>query len=62
MTMTEEKKQELSRDKAIWMYRKMVEIRKFEDRVHEVFARGILPGFFIYTQEKRRWLSAYVPI
>lgn len=53
MTMTEEKKQELSRDQAIWMYRKMVEIRKFEDRVHEVFARGILPGFVhLYAGEE----------
>lgn len=43
----------LSREKASWMYRKMVEIRKFEDRVHELFARGILPGFVhLYAGEE----------
>ncbi|GIM46957.1 acetoin:2,6-dichlorophenolindophenol oxidoreductase subunit alpha [Collibacillus ludicampi] len=53
MNMTEAQKQELSRDQAIWMYRKMVEIRKFEDRVHELFARGILPGFVhLYAGEE----------
>ncbi|SFJ43600.1 thiamine pyrophosphate-dependent dehydrogenase E1 component subunit alpha [Thermoflavimicrobium dichotomicum] len=53
MKMTEGKKQELSREQAIWMYQKMVEIRKFEDRVHELFARGILPGFVhLYAGEE----------
>jgi pyruvate dehydrogenase E1 component alpha subunit len=53
MNMTEAQKLELSRDQAIWMYRKMVEIRKFEDRVHELFARGILPGFVhLYAGEE----------
>lgn len=47
------KKQLFSREKAIWMYRKMVEIRKFEDRVHELFAKGDLPGFVhLYAGEE----------
>ncbi|SFF91764.1 pyruvate dehydrogenase E1 component alpha subunit [Planifilum fulgidum] len=51
--MTEAQNKELSRDKAIWMYRKMVEIRKFEDCVHKLFARGILPGFVhLYAGEE----------
>ncbi|MBH8609257.1 thiamine pyrophosphate-dependent dehydrogenase E1 component subunit alpha [Thermoactinomyces sp. CICC 10521] len=53
MNMTKGQKKELSRDQAIWMYQKMVEIRKFEDRVHELFARGILPGFVhLYAGEE----------
>jgi acetoin:2,6-dichlorophenolindophenol oxidoreductase subunit alpha len=53
MNLTEAQKQKLSRDQAMWMYQKMVEIRKFEDRVHELFARGILPGFVhLYAGEE----------
>lgn len=35
----------LTRQKAKWMYEKMCEIRQFEDKVHEVFQTGVLPGF-----------------
>ncbi|MFD1707261.1 thiamine pyrophosphate-dependent dehydrogenase E1 component subunit alpha [Siminovitchia sediminis] len=31
--------------KAKWMYQKMCEIRQFEDKVHEIFQTGVLPGF-----------------
>lgn len=42
----------LTKEKA-WMYQKMVEIRNFEDRVHELFAKGILPGFVhLYAGEE----------
>lgn len=42
-----------SREKAVWMYQKMVEIRKFEDRVHELFMKGKLPGFVhLYAGEE----------
>ncbi|MFN2747859.1 thiamine pyrophosphate-dependent dehydrogenase E1 component subunit alpha [Bacillus sp. z60-18] len=43
----------LTKEKAVWMYRKMLEIRRFEDRVHELFAQGILPGFVhLYAGEE----------
>ncbi|AMA72066.1 thiamine pyrophosphate-dependent dehydrogenase E1 component subunit alpha [Aneurinibacillus thermoaerophilus] len=53
MKMAQKKNQLLSREKATWMYRKMVEIRKFEDKVHELFAKGKLPGFVhLYAGEE----------
>ncbi|UAT30411.1 thiamine pyrophosphate-dependent dehydrogenase E1 component subunit alpha [Bacillus badius] len=43
----------LTQDQARWMYRKMLEIREFEDKVHELFAQGILPGFVhLYAGEE----------
>jgi pyruvate dehydrogenase E1 component alpha subunit len=33
------------KEKLVWMYRKMVEIRIFESRVAELFAAGKIPGF-----------------
>ncbi|MEK5500351.1 thiamine pyrophosphate-dependent dehydrogenase E1 component subunit alpha [Bacillus sp. FSL M8-0168] len=43
----------LTKEKAEWMYKKMLEIRKFEDKVHELFAQGILPGFVhLYAGEE----------
>ncbi|MED2945199.1 thiamine pyrophosphate-dependent dehydrogenase E1 component subunit alpha [Bacillus swezeyi] len=43
----------LTKEKAVWMYKKMLEIRRFEDRVHELFAQGILPGFVhLYAGEE----------
>ncbi len=31
----------------------MLEIRKFEDKVHELFAQGVLPGFVhLYAGEE----------
>ena len=35
-----EMKTNITMEKAEWMYRKMLEIRTFEDRVHEIFAQG----------------------
>jgi pyruvate dehydrogenase E1 component alpha subunit len=35
----------LTKQKAKWMYEKMCEIRQFEDKVHEIFQTGVLPGF-----------------
>lgn len=43
----------LTKEKAKWMYQKMLEIRIFEDRVHELFATGVLPGFVhLYAGEE----------
>lgn len=33
------------KEKLVWMYRKMVEIRTFESKVAELFAAGKIPGF-----------------
>jgi acetoin:2,6-dichlorophenolindophenol oxidoreductase subunit alpha len=44
---------EISRDKLRWVYEHMVLIRKFEDKVHELFAAGKLPGFVhLYAGEE----------
>lgn len=43
----------LTKEKAVWMYKKMLEIRQFEDKVHELFAQGSLPGFVhLYAGEE----------
>ncbi|MFD2617721.1 thiamine pyrophosphate-dependent dehydrogenase E1 component subunit alpha [Terrilactibacillus laevilacticus] len=43
----------LTSEKAKWMYRKMVEIREFEEMVHDIFAKGELPGFVhLYAGEE----------
>lgn len=43
----------LTEEKALWMYQKMLEIRGFEDKVHELFAQGVLPGFVhLYAGEE----------
>lgn len=53
MEKTQVKQPMLSKDKAVWMYRKMVEIRRFEDKVHELFSAGKLPGFIhLYAGEE----------
>ncbi len=53
MTVTQAAEKTLSRDKARWMLQKMLEIRKFEDAVHELFGKGILPGFVhLYAGEE----------
>ncbi|PLR75697.1 pyruvate dehydrogenase (acetyl-transferring) E1 component subunit alpha [Bacillus sp. V3-13] len=53
METTKSKETVLSQEKAQWMYKKMLEIRKFEDKVHELFATGILPGFVhLYAGEE----------
>ncbi|CAM3983323.1 thiamine pyrophosphate-dependent dehydrogenase E1 component subunit alpha [Alicyclobacillus pomorum] len=53
MSMTQVIQPALTHDKAVWMYQKMVEIRKFEDAVHDLFAKGKLPGFVhLYAGEE----------
>lgn len=53
MKATEEKGKILTQEKASWMYQKMLEIRKFEDKVHDIFAQGVLPGFVhLYAGEE----------
>ncbi|KSU68481.1 thiamine pyrophosphate-dependent dehydrogenase E1 component subunit alpha [Bacillus altitudinis] len=43
----------LTKEKAVWMYQKMQEIRQFEDQVHMLFTKGILPGFVhLYAGEE----------
>jgi len=50
---TQDKGKVLTRAKATWMYQKMLEIREFEDKVHEIFAQGRLPGFVhLYAGEE----------
>ncbi|MCC7369198.1 MAG: thiamine pyrophosphate-dependent dehydrogenase E1 component subunit alpha [Chloroflexi bacterium] len=44
---------ELTRETLIWMYERMTLIRTFEDRVAELFAEGLLPGFVhLYAGEE----------
>ena len=44
---------ELDRDKLLWIYRRMRQIREFENRLHEDFAAGLIPGFVhIYDGEE----------
>ncbi|MCI1856952.1 MAG: thiamine pyrophosphate-dependent dehydrogenase E1 component subunit alpha [Sporolactobacillus sp.] len=44
---------EITVDKAKWIYRKMQEIRQFEDAVHGIFAKGEIPGFVhLYAGEE----------
>ncbi|AZV41192.1 MULTISPECIES: thiamine pyrophosphate-dependent dehydrogenase E1 component subunit alpha [Peribacillus] len=53
METIQNKEVKLSQEKAYWMYKKMLEIRQFEDKVHEQFAKGILPGFVhLYAGEE----------
>lgn len=53
MEVMKSKEKVFTREKAHWMYKKMLEIRKFEDKVHELFAQGILPGFVhLYAGEE----------
>lgn len=44
---------ELNKEKLLWMYRTMVRIRRFEERVKEEFAKGRIPGFVhLYAGEE----------
>ena len=44
---------ELDKDKLRWMYRTMMSIRRFEERVKEEFAKGRIPGFVhLYAGEE----------
>lgn len=52
-TKSQSSRNVLSKEKAQWIYQKMLEIRKFEDKVHEIFASGVLPGFVhLYSGEE----------
>lgn len=43
----------IDQEKAQWIYRNMLDIRNFEDRVHEIFVRGEIPGFVhLYAGEE----------
>jgi acetoin:2,6-dichlorophenolindophenol oxidoreductase subunit alpha len=53
MSLMKSEIKSLTREKAKWMYEKMCEIRQFEDKVHEIFSKGILPGFVhLYAGEE----------
>ncbi len=44
---------EISRDKLLWVYERMRLIRTFEDKVAQLFAQGLLPGFVhLYAGEE----------
>ncbi|MBO50268.1 MAG: pyruvate dehydrogenase (acetyl-transferring) E1 component subunit alpha [Planctomycetaceae bacterium] len=44
---------DLDRDKLLWIYRRMRQIREFENRLHEDFAAGLIPGFVhLYAGEE----------
>lgn len=52
-TETKRTLKSLTKEKARWMYKKMQEIRQFENRVHDIFATGLLPGFVhLYAGEE----------
>ncbi|WP_082235377.1 thiamine pyrophosphate-dependent dehydrogenase E1 component subunit alpha [Halobacillus massiliensis] len=53
MNVSEIQQSSLTSEKAKWMYQKMVEIRRFEDQVHETFSKGTIPGFVhLYAGEE----------
>ena len=53
MTTLKTSKPTFSKEKAAWMFEKMSEIRHFENKVHEVFSTGVLPGFVhLYAGEE----------
>ncbi|MDA8353349.1 MAG: thiamine pyrophosphate-dependent dehydrogenase E1 component subunit alpha [Firmicutes bacterium] len=53
MENTEVKQNPISKNQGLWMFRRMVRIRKFEDSVHDIFAKGVIPGFVhLYAGEE----------
>ncbi|RYM05090.1 thiamine pyrophosphate-dependent dehydrogenase E1 component subunit alpha [Sporolactobacillus sp. THM7-7] len=43
----------MTKEKAKWIYKKMQEIRQFENAVHDIFAKGEIPGFVhLYAGEE----------
>lgn len=43
----------LSKERAEWIYKKMNDIRNFEDEVHQIFSTGSIPGFVhLYAGEE----------
>lgn len=46
-------KQTFTKEMAIWIYEKMQQIRQFEDKLHELFGKGVIPGFVhLYAGEE----------
>lgn len=46
-------KRTLTKEMAIWIYEKMQQIRQFEDKLHELFGKGVIPGFVhLYAGEE----------
>ena len=44
---------DLDRDKLLWMYQRMRQIREFENQLHADFAAGLIPGFVhLYAGEE----------
>ncbi|BAB05541.1 thiamine pyrophosphate-dependent dehydrogenase E1 component subunit alpha [Halalkalibacterium halodurans] len=53
MKTVEQTSPTMTSEKARWIYQKMVEIRMFEDRVHDIFSKGEIPGFVhLYAGEE----------
>ncbi|KRL05442.1 thiamine pyrophosphate-dependent dehydrogenase E1 component subunit alpha [Liquorilactobacillus oeni] len=45
--------EKLNKERAAWIYKKMNDIRNFENEVHEIFATGSIPGFVhLYAGEE----------
>lgn len=43
----------MNKQEGLWIYQKMNEIRQFEDKVHEIFGKGLIPGFVhLYAGEE----------
>src|SRR5690625_7994098 len=43
----------MNKEKALWIYQKMNEIRHFEEEVRRIFAKGEIPGFVhLYAGEE----------
>ncbi|MDF2909653.1 MAG: pyruvate dehydrogenase (acetyl-transferring) component subunit alpha [Sporolactobacillus laevolacticus] len=52
-TETQASAKDMTVEKAKWIYTKMQEIRQFETAVHEIFAKGEIPGFVhLYAGEE----------
>lgn len=53
MQETQVSAKDMTVDKAKWIYRKMQEIRQFENAVHRIFEKGEIPGFVhLYAGEE----------
>ncbi|MDR9796616.1 thiamine pyrophosphate-dependent dehydrogenase E1 component subunit alpha [Aeribacillus pallidus] len=53
MTIAKSTSTPITQEKAKWIFQKMHEIRQFEDKVHEIFSKGVLPGFVhLYAGEE----------
>ncbi|WP_408006889.1 thiamine pyrophosphate-dependent dehydrogenase E1 component subunit alpha [Pseudalkalibacillus sp. A8] len=53
MAVVKSEQSKLTHEKAKKMFQKMCEIRHFEDKVHEIFSTGVLPGFVhLYAGEE----------